>query len=135
MMHVKTLAPIVFHVSPHTGSMNHSVSMSYFPALTRINGPEKQQFYHIYSLEQHTVTSLRLLSAPSICCVLLASVELYQMPLYIALKALYEEKGQTMFHTHSQPKCITRLDILSFRCDVIKPDKVTFTHARGMLRT
>lgn len=52
------------HVDTH-----HRVAMSYFPALMRLNGPEKHQSYHIYYLEPQTVTWLLLLSAQTICCI------------------------------------------------------------------
>lgn len=81
--------------------MHHRVAMSYFPALMRINGPEKQQFYHIYSLERHAVTWLHLLCAQSICCVAGSSC------VYIALEAFHEDKGQTLVRSHFQTKCMT----------------------------
>ncbi len=103
--------------------MHHCVAMSYFPALMRINGPEKQQFYHIYSLERHAVTWLHLLCAQSICCVAGRSC------VHISLEAFHEDKGHTLVCSHFQTKCMTGLDILFFRRDV-----EFISHTRSRLR-
>lgn len=61
LMHVKTAAPIIFYVSPHTGG---EAQLSYFPALMAVNTPGKRSLSELFPGLPHPsyCTSLLLLS-------------------------------------------------------------------------